>query len=180
MPRSPLLLTAVAVLVLLSACGQDAAEPVGTADPADVAARLVTRLDTATAEIGLPVDGRKFNTVTCAADGFEVAAKDRYTVVVRYHFVPEGSAENNDVSALYEYWGGLGWKAEIRYNGGPGRDEDNGVGHSGFAIAEATDAGDSFRAETDWLETAVWVVSPCYLFAGEAVWGEITPAGEPA
>lgn len=179
MPTRSRILTVVAALTLLAACGRDVVEPVGTAEPADVAARLVIRLDTATAEIGLPLDGREFNTVTCAVEGFDVPPKDRYMVAGQYHYVPEPGTENDGVRALYEYWGELGWKAEIRYNGGPGRDSDNGVGHSGFAVAEATDAGDTFTAETDWLETVVWVVSPCYLFASEPVWGEITPAGEP-
>lgn len=155
------LILAVMTALLLTACGRESPRPVGTADPADVAARLVIRLDTATAEVGLPVDGRKFNTITCGSGGFDPAPKDRYMVVVRYHYTPADSAENDDVRALYERWGELGWKAEIRYTGGPGRDDDSGVGHSGFAVAEATDAGDSFRAETDWLETAVWVTSPC-------------------
>ncbi|GIG66619.1 hypothetical protein [Phytomonospora endophytica] len=140
-------------------------EPIATADPAEVAARLVVRLDTATAELDLPMDALVAHTGFCDAPNFEVPPKDRYVVVTGYRYTPGVSAQNDHIIALYERWGELGWQAEIDFDS-----------YTGMADTEASDAGDGFSAFTDWRELTVSVTSPCYLFEGEPVWGEITPA----
>ncbi|HEY1180344.1 MAG TPA: hypothetical protein VGF17_29660 [Phytomonospora sp.] len=173
MPRnSGAFATAILAPIVVVACcvfaigrGGTSEEPVGTADPAEVAARLAVRLDTATAAIGLPLDGSVFYTGRCDAPNFEVAPDDRFVLVARYHYTPEVSAQNDDVIGLYEHWETLGWGPELHF-----------VAETGLADAEAEDAGDAFRAATDWRETSVAVSSPCYRFAGEPVWGEVTPA----
>lgn len=160
---------ALALLLLLPACGgRVPAEPVGTADPADVAARLIVRLDTATAELGLSPDARVVHTGFCGAATYEAAPKDRYVVVAGYRYTPGVSAQNDHIVALYEHWGALGWAAEIRFDG-----------YTGLASGEASDAGDAFKALTDWREMSVSVTSPCYLFQGEPVWGAVTPGETP-
>lgn len=168
--RFNFIVAVVAPIVIVACCiavgaqtGENA-ETLGTADPAEVAARLVVRLDTAVADLELAALTRVSHTGFCEAETFDAAPKDRYVVAVGYHYTPGVSAQNDHIIALYERWTELGWEAEIVFR------------TDGFARAAATDADDTFKARTDWRELVVSVTSPCYLFPGEPVWGEVTPA----
>lgn len=161
--------------LLLTGCGH-APEAVGTAAPADVAARLSGRLDTATARIGVPVVGRSFSASRCKTEAFSARPTDRFTIIATYFFAfaesADPAAHNDDVVALHQYWLTLGWDAELSYE-----TKEFNAAYYKVARADATDVGDTFRAENSWERLSVVVASPCYLFGDlEPVWGDVTPA----